>query len=121
MNGARFAWLFGLLLFLAGLLPALLFSLGTLLPSADASALLGVFPEVPGLDVTESWLYARKIKWAPSAGLVFALAGIGAMILGAALVRSQRPVLDAVKARKRDALRRRQQYGSPERIEPTLE
>ena len=106
---------------LAGLFPALLFSIGTLLPSAEATALLGIFPAVPGLDVTETWLYARRIRWAPSAGLVFALAGIGVMILGATIVGWQRPVLDAREARKRDALRRRRQYGSFERIEPTLD
>lgn len=104
----------------AGLIPVLLFAIGSLLPGAEASAMLGYFPEVPWLDSAQTWLYSRRIHWAPSAGLIFAVAGIGVMSLGATLARRQRPVLDALQARKRDARRRRVQYGPAERIEPTL-
>lgn len=120
MSRARFAWLFGALLALAGFAPIALFALGSLVPGAEASAALGVFPELTWLSSAESWLQGRRVRWAPSTGLVFALAGLGLMVLGAAIARSQRPALDALQARRRDARRRRQQYGPRERVEPTL-
>ena len=120
MVKARFAWLLGIVLVLAGLVPVLLFSAGTLLPSAEASTLLGVFPELPWLGIAEKWLYSRKVKWAPSTGLLFALLGLGVMYLGAFVARYQKPTLESLEARRRDAQRRRQQYGPSERIEPTL-
>jgi uncharacterized membrane protein YfcA len=120
MTRARIGWLFGITLVFAGFVPVLAFTLGSLLPGAEASALLGVFPEFSWLSGIEAWLHQRKVRWAPSAGLLFALPGLLAMLLGAALARSQRRALDAVDARKQDALRRRQQYGPVERIEPTL-
>jgi hypothetical protein len=120
MSRARLGWLFGIALVLAGFVPVLVFTLGSLLPGAEASALLGVFPDLSWLSGIESWLHKRKVRWAPSPGLLFALPGLVAMLLGAAIARSQRPALDAVKARKQDARRRRQQYGPSERIEPTL-
>lgn len=120
MSGTRFAWLFGFLVVLAGFVPVAAFALGSLLPGAEASAMLAYFPDVPGLDVAESFLRSRMVKWTPSAGLVFALLGVGVMFVGAAIARSQRPVLDAMQAHKRDARRRRQQYGAGQRMEPTL-
>jgi drug/metabolite transporter (DMT)-like permease len=121
MSGARFAWLFGVALVFVGFAPVVVFSLGSLLPSAEASAMLGVFPEMSWLSGAESWLAKRRIKWSPSAGLVFALAGLALMYLGATIARWQRGMLDAIKARRRDARRRAHLYGSRfERVEPTL-
>ena len=120
MGKARFAWLFGIVLVLVGLVPVLLFSLGTLLPSAEASTLLGVFPDLPWLSTAEKWLFSRKVKWAPSAGLLFALLGLGVMYLGAFVARYQKPTLESLEARRRDARRRMSQYGPSERVEPTL-
>jgi hypothetical protein len=105
---------------LAGFAPVALFSLGSLLPGAEASAVLGVFPELTWLSGAESWLQVRRIRWAPSTALVFALAGLALMVLGAALCGRARPALDALSARQQDARRRRRQYGPTERIEPTL-
>ena len=120
MSSARLAWLFGILLVLAGFVPVLAFALGSLLPGAEASAMLGYFPDLPWLGSAQTWLDARRIKWAPSAGLVFALSGMAVMALGAAIAQRQRPLLEAMRARKEDARRRRRQYGPAERIEPTL-
>ena len=120
MGKARFAWLLGIVLVLAGFVPVLVFSVGTLLPSAEASALLGVFPDFSWLSVVEKWLYSRKVKWAPSTGLLFAVLGLGVMYLGAFVARYQKPTLESLEARRRDARRRKSQYGPVERIEPTL-
>ena len=121
---AAAAQVLGIVLLLAGLVPVVLFVLTTLLPSADATAVLGLLPEVPGdwLSAAERWLRAHKVIWAPQAGLLYALPGLGVMLLGAAIARRQAPVLDAMQARRADARRRVQQYrgGGPERIEPTL-
>src|SRR5687767_3840508 len=46
MSRARLGWLFGIALVLAGFVPVLVFTLGSLLPGAEASALLGVFPDL---------------------------------------------------------------------------
>ena len=103
----------GIVVLLAGFLPVVIFALGMLVPSAEASAMLGLFPDIP-------WLDARKVRWAPHAGVAFALAGLIVMLLGAAIVRRQRPVFDAVRARRQDAQRRVRQYEPANRIEPTL-
>jgi len=118
MSRARFFWLFGIALILAGLVPVLLFSLGSLLP--QASDVLGFFPSIPGLDAAEGWLHARRVKWTPSPGLVFAVSGIAVMVLGATLAKQQKPVFDAMRLRRQDARRRAPLYGR-ERIEPTLD
>lgn len=102
----------GIVVLLAGFLPVLVFALGSLVPSAEASAMLGLFPDIP-------WFYA-KVRWAPHAGVAFALAGLVVMLLGAAIVRRQRPVFEAMDARRQDALRRVRQYEPANRIEPTL-
>lgn len=120
MTRARFVWLIGVLVVLAGFLPVLLFALGSLLPGAEASALLGVFPDVSWLSDVERWLVVRRVHWAPSAGLLFALPGLAAMYLGAAIARSRQAALDAMNMRAQDARRRVRQYGPMERIEPTL-
>lgn len=110
---ARAAEVFGIMLVLAGFLPALVFALGSLVPAAEASAMLGLFPEIP-------WLDARKIRWAPHAGVAFAIAGLALMLLGAAIARRQQPIFDAMQARREDARRRAHLYGATERVEPTL-
>ena len=106
---------FGIILVLVGFVPVVLFALGSLVPSAD----VGVFPDPSWLRSAQSWLYARKIWWAPSAGLIFALPGLIAMYVGALIARRQEPLFDAATARTHDARRRIRQYAS-ERIEPTL-
>ncbi len=111
---AMVAEVLGIVIVLAGFLPVVLFSLGMLVPSAEASAILSLFPDIP-------WLDARKVRWAPHAGVAFALAGLVVMFLGAAIVRRQRPVFDALRAHRQDALRRVRQYGPADRIEPTLD
>jgi uncharacterized membrane protein YfcA len=118
----RAARLLGIVLVLAGFLPALLFALGSLLPVAEASDMLGLLPSLPSdwLSTAEAWLRAHRIRWSPQAGLVFAVPGILVMVLGAAIVRRQRPVFEAMDARRQDALRRVRQYQPAERIEPTL-
>jgi hypothetical protein len=110
---ATAAEVLGIILVLAGFLPVVLFSLGMLVPSAEASAMLSLFPDIP-------WFDARKVRWAPHAGVAFALAGLAVMLLGAAIVRRQRPVFEAMHAHRQDALRRVRQYGPADRIEPTL-
>ncbi|HUQ25700.1 MAG TPA: hypothetical protein VM140_08525 [Burkholderiales bacterium] len=110
---AKAAEVLGIVLVLAGFIPVVLFALGSLIPAAEASAMLGLFPDIP-------WLDARKVRWAPHAGVAFAFAGIIVMLLGSALVRRQRPVFEAMQARTADARRRAHLYGAPERIEPTL-
>ena len=120
MSRARFVWLFGVALLLAGFVPVLVFCAGSLLPDADASSLLGLFPQVPWLGGAESWLHARRIRWAPSPGLLCAVPGLLLMMLGAAIARWQHGVLDAMQGRREDAWRRRRQYGAMDRIEPTL-
>jgi hypothetical protein len=110
---ATAAEVLGIVIVLAGFLPIVVFALGSLVPSAEASAMLGFFPDIPWLDV-------RKVRWAPHAAVVFALAGLIVMLLGAAIVRRQRPVFEAMRARRQDALRRVRQYEPADRIEPTL-
>jgi len=110
---ATAAEVLGIVIVLAGFLPVVVFALGSLIPSAEASAMLGFFPEIPWLDV-------RKVRWAPHAGVAFAFAGLIAMLLGAAIVRRQRRVFEAVDTRRQDALRRVRQYDLSNRIEPTL-
>lgn len=120
---ARMARLFGIVLVLAGFAPVLLFSLGVLLPAEEAPAVLDLLPAIPSdwLSTAEAWLRAHKIRWSPQAGLVFALPGILVMGLGAAIAKSQAPVLHANRARNEDARRRVPQYrGVTERQEPTL-
>ena len=118
----RAARLLGIVLVLAGFLPVLLFTLGSLLPVAEASDMLGLLPSLPSdwLSTAETWLRTHRIRWSPQAGLVFALPGILVMALGAVIVRRQRPVFEAMDARRQDALRRVRQYQPAERIEPTL-
>jgi hypothetical protein len=120
MRIARLAWLFGVALVLAGFAPVVLFAMGSLLPGAEASSILGVFPDISWMAGVETWLYQRRIKWAPSTGLVFALLGLAVMFLGAFVATHQRPALDALKAHRQDARRRVRQYGAAQRIEPTL-
>ena len=103
----------GIVVVLAGFLPIVVFALGSLIPSAEASAMLGFFPDIPWFDV-------RKVRWAPHAGVAFAFAGLIAMLLGAAIVRRQRRGFEAVDTRRQDALRRVHQYDLSNRIEPTL-
>ena len=110
----------GIILLLAGFIPVVAFAVGTLVPAAEASAMLGFFPDLSWLSSTEAWLNARRIRWAPSPGLVFALPGLVLMYLGAAIADRQKLLLDAAQARRREAQRRMRQYGSGERIEPTL-
>lgn len=114
--------LLGIALVLAGFLPVLLFTLGSLLPVAEASDLLAVLPAIPSdwLSTAEIWLRAHRIPWAPQGGLVFALPGILVMALGAALAKRQMPALHAMHARKEDARRRVPLYRQMERVEPTL-
>lgn len=117
MSKARLAWLFGWLLVLAGFLPVLLFALGPLLPGPD----LGAFPDLSWLSNLERWLNARRIRWAPSSGLLFALLGLAAMYLGAALARAQDAALEVMRFHRWEARRRMRQYGPMmQRIEPTL-
>jgi hypothetical protein len=111
---------FGIVLVLAGFVPVVAFAIGTLVPAAEASAMLGYFPDMSWLSSAERWLQARRIGWAPSPGLIFALPGLILMYLGAAIARRQEPVFDAEQARRRDAQRRLRQYSPSERIEPTL-
>lgn len=120
MRRARAARLFGAALAFAGLVPVLAFTVGSLLPAAEASAMLGFFPEVPWLAGVEKWLHARRVRWSPPTGLLYALPGLALMFLGAWIAKSQHATLDAARARKADARRRRAQYGASERIEPTL-
>jgi hypothetical protein len=120
MSGVKIGRLFGIALVLVGLVPVFVFTLGSLLPGAEASAMLGVFPDFSWLSGIDAWLHKRRVPWAPSSGLLFALPGLAAMLLGAAIVRWQQPALDAMQARREDARRRRREYGTDERIEPTL-
>lgn len=108
---------FGIVLLLSGFIPVVAFAIGTLVPAAEASAMLGFFPDVSWLGGAETWLRSRAIRWAPSAGLVFALPGLIVMYLGAAIVRRQDIGVDTAQASRLDAQRRIRQY---ERIEPTL-
>jgi hypothetical protein len=110
---ARLAQMLGVMLVFAGFVPVLAFSLGILVPAAEASAMLALFPQIP-------WVDGAKFWWAPHAGVAFALAGLAVMLLGAAILRRQRPLFDAVRARKQDARRRAHLYGGMERLEPTL-
>jgi len=118
----RAARLLGIALVLAGFLPVLLFSLGSLLPVAEASEMLDLLPALPSvwLNTAEAWLRAHRILWAPQAGLVFAVPGVLVMRLGAAIAKRQAPALDAMHARKQDARRRVPLYRQTERVEPTL-
>lgn len=120
MSRARLSWILGFAVVATGFVPVLLFALGTLLPGAEGPTMLGFFPDLPWLGDAQAWLYAHRIKWSPSAGLVFALLGIAIMYFGAFLAKSQEAALQAMRARTQDARRRRQQYGSMNRIEPTL-
>jgi hypothetical protein len=108
---------FGIVLLLSGFLPVVAFAIGTLVPAAEASAMLGFVPDVSWLGGAETWLRSRAIRWAPSPGLLFALPGLIVMSLGAAVVRRQEIRVDTAQARRLDAQRRIRQY---ERIEPTL-
>lgn len=120
MRTARLAWLFAFAVAVAGFIPVVLFAFGSLLPGAEASSMLGVFPELPWLDTAGTWLHSRRIKWAPPPGLLFALAGLGVMYCGAFLANRQADRMEALRARRQDARRRAPLYGSRERIEPTL-
>jgi hypothetical protein len=117
MTGSKISRLFGIALVVAGVIPVLVFTLGSLLPGAEASA---IFPDFSWLDGMANWLHKRRVPWTPSSGLLFALPGLAVMLLGAAIIRGQQPALDAMRQRKEDARRRMSQYGPSERIEPTL-
>ncbi|HXU42771.1 MAG TPA: hypothetical protein VN675_10635 [Burkholderiales bacterium] len=118
----RAARLLGIALVLAGFLPVLLFSLGSLLPVAEASEVLDLLPALPPvwLSTAEVWLRAHRILWAPQAGLAFAVPGVLVMMLGAGIAQRQAPALHAMHARKEDARRRVPLYRQMERVEPTL-
>lgn len=111
--------LLGIALVIAGFVPVLAFAIGSLIPSAEASAMLGFFPDLPWLSGIDAFLNAR-IRWSPPAGLVYALPSLCVMLLGVMIAKAQRPALEADSARKADARRRAHLYGSYERIEPTL-
>lgn len=120
---AKAAEVLGIVLVLAGFIPVVLFALGSLMPAAEASAMLGFLPTLPPdwLSAAETWLRAHRIPWMPPAGLVVALPGVLVMRLGAAIAKRQTPVLDAIHARREDARRRVRLYrGETERLEPTL-
>lgn len=120
---ARAAEVLGIMLVLAGFIPVVLFALGSLMPAAEASTMLGFLPTLPSdwLSTAETWLRAHRIRWMPPAGLVAALPGVLVMVLGAAIAKRQVPVLDAIHARQEDARRRLRLYrGEAERVEPTL-
>jgi len=120
MKNAKLAWLLGIVLALAGFVPVLVFAVGTLVPAAEASAVLGFLPELPWRAGLDSWLHVRRVPWSPPAGLVYALPGLAIMYIGAAIARRQDSARDAASARQADARRRAHLYGGPERIEPTL-
>ena len=121
MSRARLAWLLGFALVLIGFAPVVLFALGSLVQGAEASSMLGVFPDLPWLDTAGIWLHSRRIKWSPPPGLLFSLLGLGTMYLGAFVAGSQKARLDAMRLRREDARRRAPLYGGGgARIEPTL-
>jgi len=111
--------LLGIALVIAGFAPVLAFAVGSLIPSAEASAMLGLFPDLPWLAGIDAFLNAR-VRWSPPSGLLYALPSLCVMLLGAVIAKAQRPALEADRARKADARRRAHLYGSYERIEPTL-
>src|SRR4051812_31948569 len=112
---AKAGRLFGTALVFAGLVPVLVFAVGSLVPSAEASAMLGFFPDLPWLSGIEDWLHARPLRWSPPTGLIYALPGLAVMFLGATVSKRQDPTLDAERARRADALRRAPFYGGRER------
>lgn len=119
---AKAAEVLGIVLVLAGFIPVVLFVLGSLIPAAEASAMLGFLPTLPPdwLSTAEGWLRRHRILWAPQAGLLFALPGIVVMMLGAAIAKRQMPALEAINARREDARRRVPLYRDTERLEPTF-
>ena len=117
---ARAVRVFGVALALAGFVPVLLFAVGTVLPAAEASAMLGYFPNLPWLAGIDQWLHFRRVRWSPPIGLVYALPCLALMFFGATIAKRQDPKLAAERARRADALRRAPLYGRMERVEPTL-
>lgn len=121
----RAAWLLGVGLVLAGFVPVVLFVAAALLPPSQGSNALSIFPALPpeAMARADTFLKKRRIAWRPSphhAALPFAALGLLVMVAGAALVRRQSRVLDAMKSRRQDAQRRAAYYRASERAEPTF-
>jgi hypothetical protein len=89
---------FGLAVMLAGLVAVLSFLAQSVLLSARISQFDGQL----------------------QAGLLVAVIGFGAMMIGAGMVRRQMVVLEVAERERRDGLRRAAQYYDGERIEPYI-
>jgi hypothetical protein len=108
---ARTIRLFGAALVFAGFLAVLLFVGHSLVPAAKQFA-----PAWLTLDLT---LAVRGMRIGLDLGLIFAVLGVGAMALGAVIVRWQTASLDALKERQGDRLRRVPLYRE-DKVEPFI-
>ena len=78
-----------------------------------------VHPAVPTLPAFLP--VAHRVPWLPHpAALVFALASLALMWLGATIVARQNEVFDAHQKETADRLRRVREYGTDGRIEPYI-
>jgi hypothetical protein len=119
---AKAVWLLGFGVVLAGLATVLFFVCQSLLPGARVPHL------VPQLST--AWLEQAtrhpplyKFSWllaGVNAELAFAVLGLLAMILGAAIARRPIAALEAARSESEDRLRRVRQYMSDDRIEPYI-
>jgi hypothetical protein len=108
---ARAIRLFGAALVFAGFLAVLLFVGHSLVPAAKQFA--------PAWLTADLSLAVRGMRIGLDLGLIFAVLGVGAMALGAVIVRSQTASLDALKERQGDRLRRVPLYRD-DKVEPYI-
>jgi hypothetical protein len=106
---AKLARKFGIGLMLAGLAPIAWLVAGSLNP---AMARLPSFGALAPL---------HRVPWMPHpAWVLFALASLAVMCLGATIVARQNAVFETDKRETEDRLRRVREYGGDERIEPYI-
>ena len=87
-----------------------------------ASQFNPVVPAVPSIQSIEALAPSLpRVPWMPQPTvLLFALASLAGIWLGATIAARQKPVLEADRRQTEDRLRRVQQYGGDRRIEPYI-
>jgi xanthosine utilization system XapX-like protein len=106
---------------LAGLAAVAFFICESVLPAARVLRL----PRLPAawMEYTASRLPLHKAAWifaGINTEIVCALLGLLVMLLGAAIVRRQRPLLEGAERAAEDRLRRVHQYMGDGRVEPYI-
>jgi hypothetical protein len=77
--------------------------------------------KAPAIGSIPTWEPLHRLPWMPQPTvLLFALAGLAVIWLGATIIARQKPVFEADRRETEDRLRRVREYGSDGRIEPYI-